>query len=248
MTDPYTPRIKQLRHRIHAGKGNIGQEKGKLGRLRTRRYDYLNPIPKKPEGTLPEPAHTPEPMPWNAQYETTVNRANTDLSNTNLQLQNEETATRNNYGFDDPTANPYSQAALLQRSFNQNQNQATNSYAARGQLYSGALSNALDQGRFNMESDYNRTRGAYEGELRDIAGRRLGAAQGHDETIAQAEAQRLQDALSERPDPSLSPPPAPNPKAAIYAHLQKIHAQARTATGAKRKRLSKREAELRSQL
>lgn len=47
--------------------------------------------------------------------------------------------------------NPYSRAALLQRSYNQNQRAATNTLAMRGQLYSGATSNALSANQSNFQ-------------------------------------------------------------------------------------------------
>lgn len=46
-------------------------------------------------------------------------------------------------------SNPFSKAALLKRSFQQTQRGNTNSYAARGQLYSGALQNAQNDAAFN---------------------------------------------------------------------------------------------------
>lgn len=49
----------------------------------------------------------------------------------------------------DPT-NPYSQAAILKRNYDQARAGNTNSYAARGQLYSGALQNAQDESQFRQ--------------------------------------------------------------------------------------------------
>lgn len=50
---------------------------------------------------------------------------------------------------DNPTAdlasNPYSRAALLQQSYNNQRRGTTNSYASAGQLYSGALQNAQEE-------------------------------------------------------------------------------------------------------
>lgn len=51
--------------------------------------------------------------------------------------------------------NPYSQAAVLQRSYDNTKRGTTNSYAAQGQLYSGALKNAqaTNAYNFNVSSD-----------------------------------------------------------------------------------------------
>lgn len=45
-------------------------------------------------------------------------------------------------------SNPFSQAALLKRSYDQSVRGTTNSYAAQGQLYSGALENAQSENAF----------------------------------------------------------------------------------------------------
>lgn len=44
----------------------------------------------------------------------------------------------------DPT-NPYSQAAMLKRNYDQSRTGTTTNYAARGQLYAGSLQNAQDE-------------------------------------------------------------------------------------------------------
>jgi len=51
--------------------------------------------------------------------------------------------------------NPYSRAAMLQRSYNQNQRASINTMAARGQLYSGATQNAANANTFNYGSAYD---------------------------------------------------------------------------------------------
>jgi hypothetical protein len=48
------------------------------------------------------------------------------------------------------TNNPYSRAALLQRSYDQNQRRTINSMAGAGQLYSGATQGAANFNRFNF--------------------------------------------------------------------------------------------------
>jgi hypothetical protein len=56
------------------------------------------------------------------------------------------------------TSNPYSRAALLQRSYDNTKRGNTTSLAARGQLYSGALQNAQNTAftNFNQASSENR--------------------------------------------------------------------------------------------
>ena len=48
-------------------------------------------------------------------------------------------------------SNPYSQAMMLQRSWEQGQRGTQNSMAAAGQLYSGARKNAITEGNFQYE-------------------------------------------------------------------------------------------------
>lgn len=86
------------------------------------------------------------------------------------------------YGFTpegavDPN-NPYSRAALLQRSYQDSVRGNTNSYAASGQLYSGALKNAqnrafqnYDIGLDSLKRDLGRARaGVVKGQLDSYAG------------------------------------------------------------------------------
>lgn len=55
----------------------------------------------------------------------------------------------------DIASNPYSRAAMLQRSYNQNQRASLNTMAARGQLYSGATQNAANTNASNYRSAYD---------------------------------------------------------------------------------------------
>lgn len=103
---------------------------------------------------------------------------------------------RNDYGYDasgnvDPS-NPYSQAALLQKHYQQSQRGNLNSYADRGQLYSGALQNAQDaaygsfkQGEYGLKRDLNN-------QLGQIA---IGGLQRYGQYGATLDGQRIADLL-----------------------------------------------------
>jgi hypothetical protein len=67
-------------------------------------------------------------------------------------------------GFD--TSNPYSRAALLQRSYDQTKQGNTTSYAARGQLYSGALGNAQNAAQTNFNTSSDQLRGSFNEQVR----------------------------------------------------------------------------------
>lgn len=80
------------------------------------------------------------------------------------------------------TSNPYSRAALLQKSYDQNRAGATTSMASRGQLYSGAHQNAQNvaQSDFNRDSTLNRegltgTISSYINNLQQLGAQRLQA-------------------------------------------------------------------------
>lgn len=55
----------------------------------------------------------------------------------------------------DIASNPYSRAAMLQRSYNQNQRASLNTMASRGQLYSGATQNQANANVSNYGSAYD---------------------------------------------------------------------------------------------
>ena len=76
----------------------------------------------------------------------------------------------------DIASNPYSRAALLQRSYNQGQRASTNTLASRGQLYSGAASNAFTANRGNFAQAQDALQRDYAARMGQIEGRRQDAA------------------------------------------------------------------------
>lgn len=75
------------------------------------------------------------------------------------------------------TSNPYSRAALLQRSYDQSRAGNQTSYAARGQGYSGALVNAQAAAKTGFDTGSNQLRGAFNDVIRGWLGN-LGAQGG----------------------------------------------------------------------
>lgn len=122
------------------------------------------PAPAAPTpAAAPGPA-APAPVSWqDSTYNQTVGAVNQSLNNLQTYLTNQGQALGLNYGVNytgDPTtgtagnfqidpnvdvSNPFSKAALLKKSYDQSVSGNTNSYAAQGQLYSGALQNAQNQ-------------------------------------------------------------------------------------------------------
>jgi hypothetical protein len=64
------------------------------------------------------------------------------------------------------TSNPYSRAALLQRSYDNTKRGNTTSLAARGQLYSGALQNAQNTAFTNFNQASTENRAGFENAIR----------------------------------------------------------------------------------
>lgn len=81
--------------------------------------------------------------------------------------------------------NPFSRAALLKRSYDQAQTGATNSLAAQGQLYSGALQNARNRNTFNFQQGSDALQKSLGNLLADLIARRRTA-------LTQANAARVQ--------------------------------------------------------
>jgi hypothetical protein len=119
----------------------------------------------------------------------------------------------------DPT-NPFSQAALLKRSYDQAQTGNTNSYAARGQLYSGALQNAQNESGFQYQAGSDRLTKA----LTDFLARNTSAAGQNDTSLELANGQAAGASLQAAPDnplyqPDGSAPAAPTLSAQDAANL-----------------------------
>jgi hypothetical protein len=160
---------------------------------------------------------TAQPMPFDAGYESQVANINRDLQNTLGQTTYEEQQAKQEYGIDDPS-NPYSRAALLQRSYEQGQTGATNQYAASGQLYSGALQNARTENTFQLGAQQDALQRGYQDLLNQLAQRRTAAQQSAGESTSLALNERIARALEARTeDPGPPPMAAPAARAPALA-------------------------------
>lgn len=101
---------------------------------------------------IPAPAQTQTPLPPDAGYEETMaalaNRRDSTI--TGLGAQRQQGLLQYGYTEGAPgqvafdATNPFSQAAVLKRNYDQARTGNTTNYAARGQLYAGSLQNAQD--------------------------------------------------------------------------------------------------------
>lgn len=216
---PYDDKITHLKSRLGDDPHNPKKLRKKLDRTKAFQYGYQ-------QQNAP-----PTPLPWDAQYETSVGAAGNSRDQALAGLTNQRLGIQQSYGIDqgynDVASNPYSKAALLQASYRQNQNQTLNSYAARGQLYSGALEAGQSFNQNNYLHSNNDLALAYQAALQGVSDKELGANNDYEAALQAAEAKRLDDALSQAPDPSEAPPAPPYVKHLRSELKQKIKSQTR---------------------
>jgi hypothetical protein len=171
------------------------------GNMTVGPYHQLTPMAAPPITSTPVAAptqpYTPPPDPNLQAKQGLLTRARDDAYG---QIQYDEGRVKQEYGFDD-VSNPFSRAALLQRSFQERQRGTTNTLAARGQLYSGAIQNqrALDQRGYDQA--YDSTKRSYDDALQGIISRRNSVGRAFDEGNLDAIQQSQDRQLQNRPDP-----------------------------------------------
>ena len=105
-----------------------------------RRLTNIRRLQNQPQ---PQPSYQ---TPYSASADTSIAGLNQNYGDTNANIDYQQQQAKQQYGLDpgynDPSTNPYSKAALLENSYHNAQQGNTNNYASRGQLYSGALTNA----------------------------------------------------------------------------------------------------------
>lgn len=159
----------------------------------------------------PHPGAAPTPDYRDSQYYTDVANANRqhDLSESQLQQQRFQTQTEYglDQGFNDPTANPFSRAALLQRTYDQNKAKTVNSYAGQGQLYSSSLGGAQAYDAYNNQQGYDALSKAYQSQLLGYTNQGNQLDLDQNLAIGNASAEALGRRVSQTPDPSEAAPP-----------------------------------------
>ena len=133
-----------------ARRGNITHGLGGIRSPVVHNQDRLTD--RKPE---PQPAPKPEPKPPmpGRVYDSTYTADTADIQNTYTQGLSGIATQRDRLGFDTgytiageiDTRNPYSQAMALQKHWQESRRGTSVGMAARGQLYSGARKQALEQ-------------------------------------------------------------------------------------------------------
>lgn len=188
-------RIDALRHRIHQKPGQNNALRDQLQNLRARRYF------KQQRNT---------PLPFSAQYNTTVAQARNERNQTVDSLAGQRLAQQQQYGIGpngeiqagDPNFNPYSEARQLEASYAAKRGGILNSAAASGQLYSGATQNAFGYARNAYGTAQDDLLRRYQADQGKLTQGELDARQKFQTAKQQAGATWLQDAVNATPDPT----------------------------------------------
>lgn len=125
-------------------------------------------------------ANSTDVVPFDAGLTQANLAADTNYKNTLAAIDAQQPIIQRRYGFTDAgdidPNNPFGQAQLLKRSYDQSQRGNTNSYASRGQLYSGALQRAKDDAQFNYQANDAAMRNQYSQDLAGLSAQRAAAA------------------------------------------------------------------------
>jgi hypothetical protein len=188
-------------------------------------------------GVLPAaPKPTPQAPPIDPIYTEQLGLNQRGLDQTLADIGFQRGQIGQTYGFTEQgtldISNPYNQAALLQKSYQQGQRGTTNSMAGRGQLYSGAHQRNLDEGTFQYGRSYDALRrqatNAYGQLTRAEQDARSGFGQGNLDALSDS----LGRAQGQRP---VDPGPV-GPSAQDFANLGKIIAQQNKKPAAKKQK------------
>lgn len=138
------------------------------------------------------------------------------LNQTNIGLDDQERSLGVSYGMGqfgaDAVSNPYSRAAMLQRSYNQNQRASINTMASRGQLYAGATQNQANANTFNYGSSYDALSKDFGARQSQIANQRQSAQDAFSAANESAYRKSIADAAKQFPVTRENAPRMPQPK------------------------------------
>lgn len=152
---------------------------------------------------------TPAPTPWNTKAEQIVAGARRSYLNSQNDFNLSEREAEQEFGlapgFNDYKANPYSRAALLEKSYLDANRGTINSAGLN--LYSGSTSNALGSNRGIYGENRDQLQRSYLGAQGEIRAGRAKAAQERAEREQEAEWERIAAAEGADLDPEAAPAP-----------------------------------------
>lgn len=202
----------------------------------------IHPRPAAAKPAAPAAPAAPAPqqntfLPQTPQYGAAINAAQRNQTLGLAGLAAQEAQANQAYGFTNPN-DPYSKAALLQKSY-ENQKRATLTGMASGHLYSGSLQRGQDLNQERYNQGFHALRSEYDNLLAGLAQRRAGVANDFQSATEGAAADNLSAALNTPPEdiPPLTPPGrAPNPNA---SQLHDLRVSRRGTTGKRRQSITR---------
>jgi DNA-binding transcriptional MerR regulator len=155
------------------------------------------------------PAAPYKGTPWDSAEQLSVAGADAKYNNALLNSGYKRTAYEQEYGLDpgynDYKANPYSRAALLEKTYQRSQRASGNSLAAAGQLYSGASQNAETYNREHKDQERNALEATYRKALQGVTEEETGALNTREEEKANAKWKAVEAAGNAPLEPDASP-------------------------------------------
>lgn len=147
------------------------------------------------------PAPPPQAQPVDPAAEQRKILIQQQLGDTNASIDQQETDLKRQYGLDDPT-DPFSRAALLKQSYQNRVRGTGNSYAAQGQLYSGAIQNAQNANATNYQQGTDALRKAQDAQIGNLERQRAAAIFNAAQGNLDADQLAVTDNLANPPDPA----------------------------------------------
>lgn len=178
-----------------------------------------------------------------ATYNDQINSAWANLGDVTASVAGQQALLRGRYGYADDNftvdpSNPFGQAQLLTRAFNQSRAGTQNSYAARGQMTSGAYNRAQAGNLFNYQQRNDALQKQFLQDNASLLGTLTQAQIGYRDAASQAAADALGRRISDRQG-VLPTRVDTDPIVDVYYNAQgqkvNVHASGRKAT-IKRKR------------
>jgi hypothetical protein len=203
----------------------------------------LLPAPAKPAApAAPAPTtfanRPPAQLPVDPSYEGQVAALARNRDDTLLSLAAQRAQNLQEYGFTEaPTggvafdpSNPFSRAALLRKNYQESKQGTQTGYAARGQLYAGALQTAQAANDTGFNQNENSLERALLGFLANNQGAQNRARSSYETSVAQAMADRV---LRAQQDLANNPPVVPDAAAADVVDMSgAVNAPVANATAA----------------
>lgn len=159
----------------------------------------------------PEPAPTyGAPSTHDAQYNNTIASLMAQRDQALAAIAGNAQRLRLNYGYTDDSHtldpnNPFGQAQLLKRSYDQTKTGTQNSYAARGQMTSGAYTRMQGQNLFNFQQRDDSLQKAYDQARAQLISQAAGVGSEYGSNVIGAEGDALSRALAARSAYSTTP-------------------------------------------